>query len=256
MGWAAGGPADAVARTIGEELSRQLNQPVMIDNRAGAGGNIGSVAAARAKPDGYDPMEDFAPIGLINFSPSVMLVPADSPYNDVVGFVDYAKKNPGKLTIVSGGVGSSQHLAGASFMQKTGTDLLHVPFKSTAPAFTDLMAGRVDSIITTGALTPVSSGKVKPLAITAKKRLAALPDFYMSSWYGLVAPKGTPDEVLNRLNEALTKSLENPKIQEDFVRLGAVPAEPMTKEEFWTMVGDGMGQAKELVELSGAREQR
>ncbi|MFW8564995.1 tripartite tricarboxylate transporter substrate binding protein [Orrella sp. 11846] len=193
--------------------------------------------------------------------------PADSPQNDVADFVDYAKKNPGQLTIASGGVGSSQHLAGASFMQKTGIDLLHVPFKSTAPAFTDLMAGRVDSIITTGALTPVSSGKVKPLAITAKERLAALPDvptfeeagvpdFYMSSWYGLVAPKGTPDEVLNRLNEALTKSLENPKIQEDFVRLGAVPAEPMAKEEFWAMVGEGMSQAKELVELSGAREQR
>lgn len=286
VGWEAGGPADNVARLVGGAMAKHLGQSIVIDNRGGAGGNIGSVAAARAKPDGYtimqatvashglnsalyanigyDPIEDFEPIGLINTSPSVMLVPVGSRFETVTDLIDYAKENPGELTIASGGVGSSQHLAGASFMKRTGVDLLHVPYKSTAPAITDLMAERVDVIITTGAIGPIASGKLRPLAITAKERIAALPDvptfdeagvegFYMDSWYGLVAPAGTPKEMRQTLHDALVKALEDEAVQEAFIEQGSVPAEPISMDAYWTSVKDGMEEARELVELSGAK---
>lgn len=286
VGWAAGGPADGVARMVAAEMSKHLGQSIVVDNKAGAGGNIGSVAAARAKPDGYtimlstvashglnsalydnigyDPIKDFAPVGLINTSPSTMLVPADSPFKSVKDYVNHAKANPGKLTYASGGVGSSQHLAGASFKTRTGIDIMHVPFKSTAPALTDVMAGRVDMIITTGAMAPIGSGKVRPLAITSKARIEALPNvptfdeagvpgFYMDSWYGLVAPAGTPRPILTKLNEALSKALQNPELRQKFVAAGSVPAEPISIDAYWDMVQKGMGEAAELVRISGAK---
>ncbi|HYG43640.1 MAG TPA: tripartite tricarboxylate transporter substrate binding protein [Bordetella sp.] len=289
VGWAAGGPADGVGRMVAAEMSKHLGQAVVVDNRGGAGGNIGSVAAARARPDGYtimlatvashglnsalydnigyDPIKDFAPVGLVNTSPSTMLVPMDSPYKTVQDYVAQAQQNPGKLTYASGGVGSSQHLAGASFKTRTGIDILHVPFKGTAPALTDVMAGRVDMIITTGALAPISSGKVRPLAITAKTRIPALPQvptfdeagvkgFYMESWYGLVAPAGTPRPILNTLNEALAKSLQDPDLRKKFVDMGSVPAEPMSIDAYWEMVQKGMSEAAELVQISGAKAEK
>ncbi|MBV7484851.1 tripartite tricarboxylate transporter substrate binding protein [Bordetella sp. BOR01] len=289
VGWAAGGPADGVGRMVAAEMSKHLGQAVVVDNRGGAGGNIGSVAAARARPDGYtimlatvashglnsalydnigyDPIKDFAPVGLVNTSPSTMLVPLDSPFKTVQDYVAQAQQNPGKLTYASGGVGSSQHLAGASFKTRTGIDILHVPFKGTAPALTDVMAGRVDMIITTGAMAPIASGKVRPLAITAKARISALPqvptfdeagvkDFYMESWYGLVAPADTPRPILVKLNEALAKTLQDPDLRKKFVDMGSVPAEPMSIDAYWDMVRKGMGEAAELVQISGAKAEK
>ncbi len=286
VGWTAGGPADNVARMVAAEMGKHLGQSVVIDNKSGAGGNIGSVAAARAKPDGYtvmlatvashglnsalyddigyDPIKDFAPVGLINTSPSTMLVPKDSPFKTVQEFIDYARQNPGKLTYASGGIGSSQHLAGASFKMRTNIDILHVPFRGTAPALTDLMAGRVDMIITTGAIPPILSGRVRPLAITAKERIPALPDvptfdeagvkgFFMESWYGIVAPAGTPRPILAKLNEALIKSLESPSLRNQFIDSGSVPAQPMSIDAYWEMVNKGMAEAGELVRISGAK---
>lgn len=286
VGWTAGGPADGVARMVAAEMGKHLGQSVVVDNKGGAGGNIGSVAAARAKPDGYtimlatvashglnsalydnigyDPIKDFAPVGLINTSPSTMLVPLDSPFKTVQDYVAYAKQNPGKLTYASGGIGSSQHLAGASFKMRTNIDILHVPFRGTAPALTDLMAGRVDMIITTGAIPPILSGRVRPLAITAKERIPALPDvptfdeagvkgFFMESWYGIVAPAGTPRPILAKLNEALIKSLESPSLRNQFIDSGSVPAQPMSIDAYWEMVNKGMAEAAELVRISGAK---
>jgi len=194
-------------------------------------------------------------------------VPLDSPFKTVQDYVAYAKQNPGKLTYASGGIGSSQHLAGASFKTRTGIDILHVPFKGTAPALTDVMAGRVDMVITTGAIAPIASGKLRPLAITAKQRIAALPQvptfdeagvpgFYMESWYGLVAPAGTPAPILAKLNQALGKALQDPELRKKFVDAGSVPAEPMSPDAYWAMVQAGMTQAAELVRLSGAKAEK
>ncbi|WP_442594126.1 Bug family tripartite tricarboxylate transporter substrate binding protein [Parapusillimonas sp. JC17] len=289
VGWAAGGPADTVARLVAAEMSKHLGQSVVVENKGGAGGNIGSVAAARAKPDGYtimlatvashglnsalydnigyDPINDFAPIGLINTSPSTMLVQIDSPFKSVQDYIDSARKDPGKHTYASGGVGSSQHLAGASFKMRTNIDVLHVPFKGTAPALTDVMAGRVDMVITTGALAPLKSGKLRALAVSSQQRISALPDvptfdeagvkdFYMESWYGLVAPAGTPRRILEKLNQALTKSLQSPELQKAFVDGGSEPAQPMSLDAYWDMVKNGMAEAQELVRISGAKQEK
>ena len=286
VGWPAGGPADNVARLVASQMSTALGQAIVIDNKGGAGGNIGSDLAARAKPDGYtimlatssshglnsalydklnhDPIKDFAPIGLVNTTSSVLLVPENSPFKTLKELMDFARKNPGKLTYGSGGVGSSQHLAGAAFKNRSQLDLLHVPFKGTAPAMTDLMAGRVDMIISTGSIPIIKSGKVRPLAITSKERIPALPNvptfdeaglkgFTTESWYGLVAPAGTPRPVLEKLNAALNKALENPGLRQQFIDSGSVPAQPMKIDAFWDMVVKGMPGAAELVRMSGAK---
>ncbi|MHA7685701.1 Bug family tripartite tricarboxylate transporter substrate binding protein [Cupriavidus sp. PET2-C1] len=286
VGWPAGGPSDAVARLAAAHMSKALGQTIVIDNRAGAGGNIGTDVAARARPDGstillatvashglnsalysrlnHDPIKDFAPIGLITMSPSVLLVPRDSPLRSVRDLVDKARAQPGQLNYGSGGVGSSQHLAAAVFRKLAGVDIAHIPFKGTAPAMTDLMAGRVDFVITTGALPFIRSGKVRALAVAAHQRLPALPDvptfdeaglkgFYTDSWYGLVAPAGTPRLALERLNESLTQALRDPALQRQFTEQGSLPVTPMGVDEFWTFVNKQMPIAAEQVRISGAK---
>ena len=286
VGWPAGGPSDNVARLAALHMGEALKQPVVIDNRAGAGGNIGSDLAARAKPDGstimlatvashglnpvlysklnHDPLKDFAPIGIITSSPSVLLVPADSPIRSVRQLIDSAKAQPGKLNYGSGGIGSSQHLAGASFNKLAGVDITHIPYKGTAPAMTDLMSGRVDLVLSTGAVSFVRSGKVRALAVASRQRLAALPDvptfeeaglkgFHTDSWYGLVAPAGTPRPILEKYNAALATALRNPEVQKQFAEQGAVAVEPMGVDAFWTFVKKQMPEAAEQVRVSGAK---
>jgi tripartite-type tricarboxylate transporter receptor subunit TctC len=286
VGWPAGGPADNVARPIAAQMSSILGQQIVIDNRPGAGGNIGSDLAARSKADGYTillatvashgwnpalysnlgykPIEDFAPVGLINTSPGTLLVSANSPYKTVRELVDAAKEHPGKLNYGSAGVGSSQHMAAAMFKKRAGIDVAHIPFKGTAPALTELMASRVDMIITTGATPFVRSGKLRALAVAAHQRLRALPDvptfeqagvknFYTENWYGLTAPAGTPRPILETLNAALAKALANPEVQKQFVEQGAFPAEPMSIDDFWRFVKKQMPEAAELVRASGAK---
>ncbi len=286
VGWPAGGPSDSVARLVSAQMSKTLGQSIVIDNRAGAGGNIGSDIAARAKPDGstimlatatshglnsalysrlnYDPIKDFAPIGLITTSPGVMLVPKDSPYRSVAELVAKARAQPGQLNYGSGGVGSSQHLAGAVFRQLAKVDVAHIPFKGTAPAMTDLMAGRVDFIITTGALPFIRSGKVRPLAVASHQRLPALPDvptfaeagvkeFYTDSWYGLVAPANTPRPALEKLNAALNRALRDPELQKLFSEQGSLLVKPMGVDEYWTFVKKQMPVAAEQIRISGAK---
>lgn len=286
VGWPAGGPSDNVARMIATKISNAIGQPVVIDNRAGAGGNIGSDIASRARPDGYtimlatvashglnsalypklnyDPIKDFAPVGFITSSPSTLLVPVDSPIKSVEQLIATAKASPGKLNYGSGGVGSSQHLAGASFKKIADVDIVHVPYKGTAPAMTDLMAGRVDMILTTGVVSFVRSGKVRALAVASHQRLPALPEvptfdeagvkgFYTDSWYGLVAPAGTPRPILEKLNAALATALGDAEVQNRFSEMGFLPANPMKIDAFWDMVQKQMPVAAELVRSTGAK---
>lgn len=286
VGWPAGGPSDNVARLIANAMGRSLGQTVVIDNRAGAGGNIGTDIAAKAKPDGYtimlatatshglnsalyaklnhDPIKDFAPVGMIASSPSVLLVPTTSPFKTVADVLAQARANPGKLNYGSAGVGSSQHLAGARFVKLANVDIPHIPYKGTAPAMTDVMAGRVDMILTTGAVSFVRSGKVRAIAVASKERLPALPDvptfdqaglkgFYTDSWYGLVAPAGTPQPILEQLNGALVKALQQPEVRTQLAELGALPAKPMSTGEFWNFVKQQMPDAAEMVRSSGAK---
>lgn len=286
VGWPAGGPSDNIARLTAARMTEVLGQSIIVDNKGGAGGNIGSDAVSRARADGstimlatstshglnsalyaklnHDPIKDFAPIGMITTSPSVMLVPANSAFRSVADLLKAAKAAPGKLNYGSGGVGSSQHLAGANFKQIAGVDITHIPFKGTAQAMTDLMAGRVDFVLTTGAMSFIRSGKLRPLAVASRQRLPALPEvptfdevevkgFYTDSWYGLVAPAGTPVAVLERLNGALAKALRNPEVQKQFLDQGSLPVKPMGVDEFWAFVQQQMPRATELVRVSGAR---
>ncbi len=286
VGWPAGGPSDNVARLTAVRMSEALGQSIVIDNKGGAGGNIGSDAAARAKPDGstimlatvashglnsalypklnHDPIKDFAPIGMITTSPSVLLVPTDSPFLSVADLLKAAQARPGQLNYGSGGVGSSQHLAGANFKKITGADVTHIPYKGTAPAMTDLMAGRVDFVLTTAAMSFIRSGKLRPLAVAARQRLPALPDvptfeeagvkgFHTDSWYGLVAPAGTPRAALDKLNAALATALRNPEVQKQFLDQGSLPVKPMGVDEFWSFVQQQMPLAAEQVRVSGAK---
>lgn len=286
VGWAAGGSADNVSRLIAQHMSTALGQSVMVDNRAGAGSNIASELVAKSKPDGYTimlatpashgynsalysglkfrPMEDFSPIGMISTSPGTMLVPVDSPYKSLSDLIAAAKAAPGKLNYGSAGVGSSQHLAGALFNKMAGVDIAHIPFKGSGPAMTEMMAGRLDVIITTGPLPFVQSGKVRPLAIASHQRHPAMPTvptfeeaglngYFTDNWYGLVAPANTPRPVLDTLNAALVKSLASPDVQKAFVEQGAFPAKAMKPDDFWAYVRKGMPEMAEQVRAAGAK---
>jgi tripartite-type tricarboxylate transporter receptor subunit TctC len=193
-----------------------------------------------------------------------MLVPTESPYRSVRDVIDAARAQPGKLNYGSGGMGSSQHLAGANFKKLAGVDVAHIPYKGTAPAMTDLMAGRVDFVLTTGAMSFIRSGKLRPLAVAARERLPALPDvptfdeagvkgFYTDSWYGLVAPAGTPRPALEKLNTALATALNKPAVRQQFIDQGSLPVTPMKVDEFWTFVQKQMPLAAEQVRISGAK---
>ncbi|WAI82056.1 MULTISPECIES: Bug family tripartite tricarboxylate transporter substrate binding protein [Achromobacter] len=285
VGWAAGGSADVLARIIAADMAATLHQPIIVDNRPGAGSNIASKLVAEAKPDGYTimlatsashgfnsalfsrlpykPIEDFSPIGQINTSPGTLLVPVDSPFKSLQDIVDAAKAQPGKLNYGSGGSGSSQHLAGAQFNKLANVNIAHIPFKGSGPMLIDLMAGRVDFTITTGPVPYVRSGKLRALAVAAHERHPAMPDvptfeeagmkLFTDNWYGLVAPAGTPTPVLETLNAALKKTLTKPEMQKQFIDQGAFPGKPTSPDAFWAFVKKQMPEAAELVRLSGAK---
>jgi tripartite-type tricarboxylate transporter receptor subunit TctC len=243
---AAGGSPDIVARLMGQWLSERLGQPFVIENRPGAAGNIGTEAVVRAPPDGYTLLlvppssainatlyeklnfnfiRDTAPVASIALAPSVMEVAPKFPAKTVPEFIAYAKANPGKLNMASGGNGTIQHVSGELFKMMTGVNMLHVPYRSAAPAMTDLLGGQVQVMFNT---TPTSieyirTGRLRALAVSSATRVEALPDvptvgefvpgYDANSWYGIVAPKNTPVEIIDRLNREINASLADPGLR-------------------------------------------
>jgi tripartite-type tricarboxylate transporter receptor subunit TctC len=284
--WPAGGGVDTTARMISEPIAQKLGQPIVIDNRGGAGGNIGTELAARAKPDGYnllmgsispnavnihlysklgfDPIKDFAPIVYVSAVPNILVVPASSPFKTVKDVIDAAKANPGKLNYGSGGVGSSQHLAAVQFMSAAKIDIVHVPYKGTAPAEADLAAGHISLMLDTTTCLPfVASGRMRALAVASKKRNPALPDVptfdevglpgvYASSWYGLMAPAGTPRPIVDKLNAQANEVLQSADLKRRMAEFGAEIGGG-TPEEFGQFIASEIKRYESIVKLSGAK---
>jgi tripartite-type tricarboxylate transporter receptor subunit TctC len=254
---APGGSTDFTARLIADPLSRALGQPVVVDNRAGASGNIGNALVARAKPDGYtllvsysgyqvgnphlfkksgwDPIKDFAPVAMLTRAPQVVAASLNVPANTLGELVAYAKANPGKVNYASSGNGSIQHIAGELFKQLTGTFITHIPYRGSGPAVTDLLGGQVELHITTPAsvVSHIKAGKLKALAVTSATRLSALPQvptateaglkgFNLDSWFALYAPAGTPPEIVQQLNTEIAKVLAQPEVRKKAEDAGTV----------------------------------
>lgn len=252
-----GGSTDILARLLAQKLGDALGKPVIVENRPGAGGSIGAELVARAAPDGhtllmghigtlavnpslypalgYDPLKSFAPVSQIAAVHNVLVVHPSVPAQSVRELIDYAKKNPGQVTYATGGNGSAAHIATVALADAAGLDLLHVPYKGTAPAVTDLLAGRV-SMALTGApvlLPHIQAGKLRALAVSGLNRLksapnlptiaeaAALPGFEASQWYGIVVPAGTPGPVVDRLNKEIARAMTAPDTIERLAPEGA-----------------------------------
>jgi tripartite-type tricarboxylate transporter receptor subunit TctC len=241
-----GGTTDFSARLVAESMSKTLGVPVLVDNKPGGSGNIGNQFVARSKPDGYtllvsysgyhvgnphlfkqagwDPIRDFAPVGMMTVAPQVIAINPKLPINSLKELIAYAKKNPGKLNYASSGSGSIQHIAGELFKQQTGTFITHIPYRGSGPAVQDLMGGQVDMFITTpaGVVSQIQAGRLRGLAVTGKKRLGALPqmpttdeaglpNYELDSWFAMFAPAGTNPEIIQKLNLALGSALNSPE---------------------------------------------
>jgi tripartite-type tricarboxylate transporter receptor subunit TctC len=282
-----GGPLDAVGRTIAQKLTEAWGQNVLVDNRPGAGGNIGADLVAKSAPDGYtvvmgalsthavnpslypkmpyDAIKDFAPISLVAVTPNVLVVNPSLPVNTAREFIAYAKANPGKLAFGSGSNGSAGHLAGELFKAETGADMLHVPFKGAAPAMQALLAGDTQLMFDNlASSTPqVKAGKLRALAVTTAQRSklapelptlaeAGLPGFDITTWFGLLAPAGTPPDVIARWNSEVTRILNAPEVRERLLLLGVEPA-PNSPQAFAQFIGSEMAKYARIVKLSGAK---
>ncbi len=253
--YAAGGNADTRSRLVAKGMSAILGQPIIVDNKAGAGGNIGTELIARAKPDGYtigmgnfaplavnhalfkklnfDPFSDIVPITQIERGPLVMLIRTESPWKSVKDVALAAKAAPGKLSYASGGIGGTHHLSAALFAHAAGLDLIHAPYKSGSAAASDLMGGQVQLMFEQmySALPSIKTGKVRPLAVTARKRNPLLPDVptmteqgypevEVLNWQGLVGPKGLPADLVATLSKACNQALTDPEIKEKITSQG------------------------------------
>jgi tripartite-type tricarboxylate transporter receptor subunit TctC len=254
--FAAAGPSDILARLIGQWLSERLGQPFVIENRPGAGGNTGTEAIVRAPPDGYTLLlcginnatnaalydrlnfnfiRDIAPVAGISQEPNAIVVHPSVPAKTVPDFIAYAKANPGKLTMASGGIGAPSHVSGELFKMMTGVNMVHVPYRGGGPAVTDLLGGQVQVMFAamTVSIEHIRAGKLRPLAVTTSTRSSALPDiptvaefvpgYEASFWIGIGAPKNTPVEIVDKLNKEINAGLADPKIKARLADLGGIP---------------------------------
>lgn len=291
--FAAGGTTDLLARAVGAELQKSMNQSVIVDNRPGAGGIIGADVAAKSAPDGYtllmgtvgthainqslypempfDPIEDFAPVTLVASVPNVLVVnkgfAQKNKITDIKSFTSYARAHPGKLNMASSGNGTSIHLAGELFKTTTKTYMLHVPYRGSGPALTDLIAGQVDLMFDNlpSALPFIKSGKLVALGVTSGEPSPALPGvmplasaggelagFEASSWFGILAPAGTPKDIVKKLQQEIAQSLSSPAVKEKMISQGANPV-GNTPEQFAAHIQAETRKWEKVVKASGAK---
>jgi tripartite-type tricarboxylate transporter receptor subunit TctC len=281
-----GGPSDVLARIVGKEMGEILGQPVVIENRPGAGGNIAADMVAHAAPDGYtllmgnnsilatnealykkisyNPQKDFAPITLIGTQANILVVNNDVPAKSLKELIALAKAQPGKLNYASSGYGAAAHLSGELFKTQAQVDIVHVPYKGAAPALQDVIAGHNQMMFATAAsvVSQIQGGKVRALAVTTIKRTAVLPElvtmdeaglkgFEASTWHGLVATAGTPPDVIKKLHAAAVKALQHPGVQASLGRLG-VDIVGGTPEEFDAYIKAEIPKWTAIVKASGA----
>ncbi|MFS8037923.1 Bug family tripartite tricarboxylate transporter substrate binding protein [Xanthobacter sp. AM11] len=285
VGYAPGGSTDQVARILGQKLSEELGQPVVVDNKPGAGATVASEFVARSAPDGYtlfmstiantinttlykrltfDFERDFAPISLVATVPNVLVLNPNVPAKTVKEFIALAKSKPGEIFFGSSGSGSSVHLTGELFNMVTGVKLTHVPYKGSGPATVDLISGQIQAMFDnlSTSLPFIKSGKLRALAVTSAKRSPAAPDIptmaeeglpecEVLSWFALVAPAKTPQPIIDRLNAATVKALNDPAIRQQFSALGADPV-PSSPAELATFISSETAKWAKVVQASGA----
>lgn len=281
--WPPGGATDQVARILVQPLTKELGVSVFVENKGGAGGNIGTQAFLQDKPDGYsilmatsstnaagphlfanqgfDAAKDFTPVVLVCTIPNVMVVPASSPWNSLKDLMNDAKQNPGKFTYGSAGIGASQHLAGAQFKTVTGLDIRHVPYKGSGPAAVDLMAGHIDMMLDTGSMANIKGGKLKALGVASDKRIPELPNvptmkeagvpMVANAWYGVMLPAGAPKEVTEKLNAAFNKVLKDPEVRKNLQSIGA-QVDGGSVAEFTKFSQSEIKRYEGIVKMSGA----
>jgi tripartite-type tricarboxylate transporter receptor subunit TctC len=286
VGYAAGGATDVLARLVAVKLGEGLGQPVVVENRAGANSNVGAEVVAKAAPDGYtlyvytiantinaslydklayDPAKDFELVGMIAKIPNVLVVNPTLPVKSVADYIRFGKDSPSGVTFASSGSGSSIHLSGEIFRMRSGMKMLHVPYRGSAPAVTDLLGGQVQSMFdnTPSAMPHVKAGKLRAIAVTSAQRQPLLPDvptvsesgfpgFDVQSWFAIAAPAGTPKAVTDKLNAALNKALAAPDVRQRMQDLAATP-EPGTPEQVRAFAMSEIKRWREVVQQSGAR---
>jgi tripartite-type tricarboxylate transporter receptor subunit TctC len=286
IGFPPGGATDVIGRLMAKKLSDALGQPVIIENKPGGSSNIGTDAVVKSPADGYtflvnaitnainaslfaklpfDFEKDLEPVALFANVPNILVVHPSVPAKTVKEFIDFAKSRPGQIAYASSGNGTSIHLSGELFKLMAKVDLLHVPYKGSGPAITDLLGGQVQAMFDNmpSALPHVKAGKLRAIAVTSLKRSPSAPDvptidesglpgFDVGSWFGLMAPKGTPKEIITRINAESNKALASAEIKERFLELGAAPA-PMSPEAYGDFIRSEIRKWAEVVKVSGAR---